>query len=377
METKMTISNRNINFIGKFKLFGTISAVAVTLSLIVFFAMGLNYGVDFAGGTEIQIKVDGMNNQELRTIASEFGSVDIQEFEGRDNEFLLRFLNISTVDDATINSFVEEVKNEFSSSKMTKKHFDSQVGDRVEVWFENEIDIEKLSSMGLSHKIPATGKIEYKKVGERHIYRIMLEGLTTKILSSIKEKSGKEPELMRVELVGPKVGEKLRFSAFQAILYSLIAILIYIAIRFNFQFAPGAVVSLAHDVMITLGIFSVFRIPFDLTIVAALLTIVGYSLNDTIVIYDRIRENWNNPKKGASVVEKINTSINETLSRTLLTSITTLIVLVALLVFGGGTISGFALAMTMGVVVGTYSSIFIASPVTVLIEKYMGKEKTA
>jgi len=377
METKMTISNRNINFIGKFKLFGTISAVAVTLSLIVFFAMGLNYGVDFAGGTEIQIKVDGMNNQELRTIASEFGSVDIQEFEGRDNEFLLRFLNISTVDDATINSFVEEVKNEFSSSKMTKKHFDSQVGDRVEVWFENEIDIEKLSSMGLSHKIPATGKIEYKKVGERHIYRIMLEGLTTKILSSIKEKSGKEPELMRVELVGPKVGEKLRFSAFQAILYSLIAILIYIAIRFNFQFAPGAVVSLAHDVMITLGIFSVFRIPFDLTIVAALLTIVGYSLNDTIVIYDRIRENWNNPKKGASVVEKINTSINETLSRTLLTSITTLIVLVALLVFGGGTISGFALSMTMGVVVGTYSSIFIASPVTVLIEKYMGKEKTA
>jgi len=377
METKMTISNRNIDFIGKFKLFGTISAVAVTLSLIVFFAMGLNYGVDFAGGTEIQIKVDGMNNQELRTIASEFGSVDIQEFEGRDNEFLLRFLNISTVDDATINSFVEEVKNEFSSSKMTKKHFDSQVGDRVEVWFENEIDIEKLSSMGLSHKIPATGKIEYKKVGERHIYRIMLEGLTTKILSSIKEKSGKEPELMRVELVGPKVGEKLRFSAFQAILYSLIAILIYIAIRFNFQFAPGAVVSLAHDVMITLGIFSVFRIPFDLTIVAALLTIVGYSLNDTIVIYDRIRENWNNPKKGASVIEKINTSINETLSRTLLTSITTLIVLVALLIFGGGTISGFALAMTMGVVVGTYSSIFIASPVTVLIEKYMGKEKTA
>jgi preprotein translocase subunit SecF len=377
METKMTISNRNINFIGKFKLFGIISAVAVTLSLIVFFAMGLNYGVDFAGGTEIQIKVDGMNNQELRTIASEFGSVDIQEFEGRDNEFLLRFLNISTVDDATINSFVEEVKNEFSSSKMTKKHFDSQVGDRVEVWFENEIDIEKLSSMGLSHKIPATGKIEYKKVGERHIYRIMLEGLTTKILSSIKEKSGKEPELMRVELVGPKVGEKLRFSAFQAILYSLIAILIYIAIRFNFQFAPGAVVSLAHDVMITLGIFSVFRIPFDLTIVAALLTIVGYSLNDTIVIYDRIRENWNNPKKGATVIEKINTSINETISRTLLTSITTLIVLVALLIFGGGTISGFALAMTMGVVVGTYSSIFIASPVTVLIEKYMGKEKTA
>lgn len=367
---------KNIDFMGKFKLFGIISSVAVTVSLIVFFAVGLNYGVDFAGGTEIQVKVDGVETEGVRGMVSQFGSVDIQKFEGKDNEFLLRFLNISTVDDTVINSFIEEVKKEFSASKMTKKHFDSQVGDRIELWFESEIDIDKLSSLAINHQIPATGKIEFKKVGERHIYRIMLEGLTTKILSTIAEKSGKQPELMRVELVGPKVGEKLRFSALQAVLFSLIAILIYIAIRFNFQFAPGAVVSLAHDVLITLGIWSIFKIPFDLTIVAALLTIVGYSLNDTIVIYDRIRENWNNPKKGATVIEKINTSINETISRTLLTSITTLIVLVSLLVFGGGTISGFALAMTMGVLVGTYSSIFVASPVTVLVEKYMSREKT-
>jgi len=367
--------DKNIDFAGKFKLFGVLSGVVVTVSVIVFFAIGLNYGVDFAGGTEIQVKVDGVDTEQVRTMVSQYGSVDIQKFEGKDNEFLLRFLNISMVDDTVINNFIEDAKKEFSEAKMTKKHFDSQVGDRIEVWFEKEIDTEKLSALAAKFNIPTTGKIEYKKVGERHIYRIMLQGLTTKILSTIKEKAGNEPELMRVELVGPKVGEKLRYSAFQAILYSLIAILVYIAIRFNFQFAPGAVVSLAHDVLITLGMWALFKIPFDLTIVAALLTIVGYSLNDTIVIYDRIRENWNNPKKGGNVIEKINTSINETISRTLLTSITTLVVLIALLIFGGGTISGFALAMTFGVVIGTYSSIFIASPVTVLVEKYMSRGK--
>lgn len=368
--------NAKFDFIGKFKLFGIISTAAVLISLVIFFARGLNYGVDFAGGTEIQVKVDGLKTEELRKYASEFGSVDIQEFEGRDYEFLIRFLNVSMVDDNTINSYIESVKNEFPESKLTKKHFDSQVGDRIEMWFENPVDEAKLKSLTEKFKIPATGTIEYKKVGDRHIYKVLLEGITTEILSTIKEKSGKEPELMRVELVGPKVGQKLRYSALQAILYSLIAILIYIAFRFNFQFAPGAVISLAHDVMITMGIWALFRLQFDLTIVAALLTIVGYSLNDTIVIYDRIRENANNSKKGSTAAEKMNTSINETLSRTILTSFTTLIALFALLFFGGETISGFALAMSFGILIGTYSSIFIASPVTLLVEKYMDKEKT-
>lgn len=204
----------------------------------------------------------------------------------------------------------------------------------------------------------------------------MLEGLTTEIMSAIKEKSGTNPELLRVELVGPKVGEKLRFSAFQAVLYSLIAILIYVAFRFNIQFAPGAVISLFHDVMITVGLWSLFRLPFDLTIVAALLTIVGYSINDTIVIYDRIRENWNNPKKGITLAEKMNVSLNETLTRTLLTSFTTLVAVLSLLFLGGEAIKGFALAMTFGLITGSYSTLFIASPITLLVEKWMNKEKT-
>ncbi len=371
------MNNRKmIDFAGKFKLFGALSTILVLVSIILFLTIGLNYGVDFAGGTEIQVKVDGVNTDELRDMVSKFGKVDIQKFEGKENEFLLRFRNISMVDDETINKFIDGAKALFTDAKLTRQHFDSQVGDRIEMWFNNAIDEKKLEPLFEKFNIPATGKIEYKKVGDRHIYRVMLQGLTNKILSTIKQASGKDPELMRVELVGPKVGKRLRYSAFQAVLYALIAILIYIALRFNYHFAPGAVVALAHDVLITLGIWSLFGLQFDLTIVAALLTIVGYSLNDTIVVYDRIRENWKNPKKGANVTEKINTSINETISRTLLTSITTLVVLVALLVFGGGTIGGFALAMTLGVLVGTYSSVFIASPVTIFVEKYINKEKT-
>lgn len=368
--------NTKFDFIGKFKLFGIISGVAVSVSFIIFLVFGLNYGVDFAGGTEIMIKADGLTATDLRSYASDMGSVDIQEFEGKQNEFLIRFLNVSMVDDTTINNYIESVKKEFPESSLTKKHFDSQVGDRIEMWFDKPVDEAKLKSLTQQLKIPATGAIEYKQVGERHIYKVILEGLTSEILSTIKTKSGKEPELLRVELVGPKVGQKLRYSALEAVLYSLIAILIYIALRFNFQFAPGAVASLAHDVMITIGLWSLFGISFDLTIVAALLTIIGYSLNDTIVIYDRIREDQHNLKKGATSAERMNNSINETLSRTILTSFTTLIALLSLLFFGGETIRGFALAMSFGIIIGTYSSIFIASPITLVFEKYLNKEKT-
>jgi preprotein translocase subunit SecF len=372
----MSFNIKKINFSGKFKLFGVISAVVVVLSLVLFFTTGLNYGVDFAGGTEMQIKIEGVSTDDLRESLTSFGQVDIQNFESKDDEFLLRFKNISMIDAKDIETFLSEIKSSFSGTEVLREHFDAQVGDRIEIWFDKEIEQSKLKELVAQHKVPATGTIEYRQVGERHIYRIMLEGLTNSILNAVKESTGKESELLRVELVGPKVGEKLRYTALQAVLYALFAILIYIAFRFNINFAPGAVAALAHDVCITLGIWSLFGLQFDLTIVAALMTIVGYSLNDTIVIYDRIRENWTNPKKGSNVIEKINTSINETITRTLLTSLTTLFVLLALLFFGGGTIGGFALAMTIGVVVGTYSSIFIAAPVTVFVEKILKKESS-
>jgi len=169
-------------------------------------------------------------------------------------------------------------------------------------------------------------------------------------------------EMRRVEFVGPQIGEELTEQGGLAMIYALIGILIYIIVRFQWRFAPGAVIALVHDVLITLGFFSFFRIDFDLTVLAALLAVIGYSLNDTIVVFDRIRENFRRMRKGTPY-DIINASINQTMSRTIMTGVTTLLVLVALYVFGGETIHGFSLALILGIVVGTYSSIFVASSV--------------
>jgi preprotein translocase subunit SecF len=167
-------------------------------------------------------------------------------------------------------------------------------------------------------------------------------------------------DLRRVEFVGPQVGDELTEDGGLAMLYALIGILIYVGLRFEYRFAVGSVIALVHDVMITIGFFALFQVEFDLPVLAAVLAVIGYSLNDTIVVFDRIRENFRKIRKGEAV-EIINTSVNQTLSRTLITSGTTLLVLIALFLFGGKIIHGFALALIVGVVIGTYSSIYIAS----------------
>ena len=167
-------------------------------------------------------------------------------------------------------------------------------------------------------------------------------------------------EMRRVEFVGPQVGEELTEQGGLAIIYALIGILIYIMLRFHARFAPGAVAALIHDVLIVIGVFSLLQLEFDLTVLAALLAVIGYSLNDTIVVFDRIRETFRKMRKGTPL-QIVNTSINQTLARTLMTSLTTLLVLVMLYMFGGEAIHAFSLALILGVVVGTYSSIYIAS----------------
>ncbi|MDH3714884.1 MAG: protein translocase subunit SecF [Gammaproteobacteria bacterium] len=167
-------------------------------------------------------------------------------------------------------------------------------------------------------------------------------------------------EMRRVEFVGPQVGEELREQGGLAVVYALACILVYIWLRFEWQFSLGAVAALVHDVVITLGAFGLFQFSFDLSVLAAILAVIGYSLNDTIVVYDRIRENFRRMRKGQPL-EIVNASVNQTLSRTIITSLTTLLVLVALLVLGGEVIRGFAVALIIGVLVGTYSSIFVAS----------------
>jgi len=184
--------------------------------------------------------------------------------------------------------------------------------------------------------------------------------ISTEIIELLRANSDGAVEDRRVEYVGPQVGEELTEDGGLAVLYALIAILIYVAFRFEYRFSLGAVAALIHDVLITLGIFSLLRLDFDLSVLAALLAVIGYSLNDTIVVFDRVRENFRKIRK-KTAIEVVNTSINQTISRTLMTSFTTLLVLLSLFFLGGEVIHAFALALIIGVLVGTYSSIYVAT----------------
>lgn len=190
--------------------------------------------------------------------------------------------------------------------------------------------------------------------------------ISTRVVQTLQNATQDKIDLRRVEFVGPQVGEELAEDGGLAVLYSLICIFIYVFFRFEWRFALGSVLALFHDVLITLGVFSLLQLNFDLTVLAACLAVIGYSLNDTIVVFDRIRENFRKMRKG-SAIEITNTSLNQTLSRTLMTSFTTLLVLFALFVVGGEIIHGFATALIIGIVVGTYSSIYIASTAAIML----------
>ncbi len=196
------------------------------------------------------------------------------------------------------------------------------------------------------------------------------EGMNSAEISSrvlqVLQAGGQEVQMRRVEFVGPQVGDELKEDGGLAMLYALIGILIYVTLRFESRFALGAVAALVHDVTITLGVFSITQMGFDLTVLAALLAVIGYSLNDTIVVFDRVRENFRKLRKDIAV-DVVNISLNQTLNRTIMTSFTTLLVLSALYAFGGEIIHGFATALIIGVLIGTYSSIYVASPITLAL----------
>jgi preprotein translocase subunit SecF len=190
--------------------------------------------------------------------------------------------------------------------------------------------------------------------------------LSTRVTEMLQKATKDKIDLRRVEFVGPQVGDELANDGGLAVLYALICIFIYVFFRFEWRFALGSVIALFHDVTITLGVFSILGLGFDLTVLAACLAVIGYSLNDTIVVFDRIRENFRKIRKGTTL-EITNASLNQTLSRTLMTSFTTLLVLIALFIVGGEIIHGFATALIIGIVVGTYSSIYVASTAAVML----------
>jgi preprotein translocase subunit SecF len=283
------------------------SVAIIFVSIALFFTMGLNYGVDFKGGTMVEVQTQSGAPADIQAMRTQLaglglGGLQIQEF-GTTNDVLIR--------------------------------------------------------------------IEQQPGGEE-AQQAALRKVTDALGSGYVQR--------RVEVVGPAVSAELRRTGIIAVLCAIVAIIAYVWFRFEWQFAVGTILALVHDVLLVVGLFSLFQLEFDLSIVAALLTILGYSVNDTVVISDRIRENLRKYKR-MEIRELLNLSINETLSRTILTGFTTLVVLIALFVFGGSVLRYFTLAMLLGVIIGTYSSIYIAAPVLELLgvksESVTGSEKAA
>ena len=281
--------NNKINFSNFFNIANIFSLLLVVISILFLFFKGLNYGVDFKGGTLLEIRIENKNIQiqDIRSSLNiaELGDVNVKQF-GKEGDFLIKF-----------------EKNANSNEKFI-----------------------------------------------------------TDLKNIISNKIGSDVNFRRVESVGPKVSSELLKQGLTAIVIALGAMLFYIWIRFEWQFSLGAIVALIHDVIITLGIFSILSFEVNLSIVAAVLTIVGYSMNDTVVIFDRIRENLLKYSK-IKTNEIADMSVNETLSRTVITSLTTLLALFSIFILGGEILKGFSFAMILGVIIGTYSSIFVASPV--------------
>ncbi len=284
---------KTIYFNKFYKSFNILSGILIIASIVFLVFKGLNFGVDFKGGTLIELRTDksSANITKIRDSFNQMnlGDVSVKNF-GNETDFVVKFEKQNSNDP----QFIEEIKTKLSNS---------------------------------------IGTVDFR----------------------------------RVENVGPKVSAELLRSGVIAIALSLAAMLLYIWIRFEWQFSLGAILALFHDVIITLGVFSVFSLEINLSIVAAVLTIVGYSMNDTVVIFDRVRENL---RKYADIkiFELTNISINETLSRTIITSVTTLLALLSIFIFGGEILKGFSLAMILGVIFGTYSSIYIANPVLVSLK---------
>ncbi len=288
----------NINFVGLRKLAYVFSLCVVLFSVGLIMQRGLNLGIDFTGGTMIEIKTPEKPNIEALRMALndlDLGAISIQEF-GQSDDLLIRMPEQKTPADWNR----DESPNQFAI------------------------------------------------------------GLVQETLNEAFE--GQKVDYRRVEFVGPQVGEELKLQGLYAILFSLGGIMLYIWFRFEWQFGVAAIIALAHDAIATIGLFAFTQMEFNLSTVAAILMIAGYSINDTVVVFDRIRENLRKYKK-KPLPELFNFSVNQTLSRTLMTSLTTLLALVALYVFGGEVIRGFVYALIFGIVIGTYSSIFVASPI--------------
>jgi len=374
----------NFDFLGKKWVFITLSLVLTAAGVI---SLGIKggpkYGIDFDGGAQMTVKFAHRPPAEdiraaLRKRIS--GEIEVQEITNSPEVIV----STEVKDEKTLNlerqQMVDALNDAFGekNGKLDINNIGAaDLADRLRSPLQNasvpvsEDQLQALAKSILNFRDtpPRSGLIQNLD----HLASV--PGVTPQVLQVLKEQCYPGDFTIRnVEIVGPKIGADLRHQAMLVVLYALAAMLVYIAFRFEWVYGVAAVIAVFHDTIITIGLFSIFNKPIDLTVLAALLTLVGYSMNDTIVVFDRIRENIQLQRRG-SFSELVNASINQTLSRTVLTSVLTLLTALSLYFFGGQVLNGFSFALVIGIIIGTYSSIFIASPILIFGKSFADQRK--
>jgi preprotein translocase subunit SecF len=371
--------NTKFDFVGKRHIAVTLSLLANAAVILWAVFHGLNFGVDFAGGTEMEVKFQqAVDASAIRKGVEDLGFTDasVQTY-GPESEhtYLIRVGRIALMSQEDVNRVVQAVQAKFPVQG--QPHFNADAGDKIDFQFQGTPPTPDQ----LRAAVEAAG-VRVRDVREEagltagtKSFAVITQGIQDKIERELSSRFGEaKPEVRRVEYVGPAVGRELRNQGFKAVLYAMALIVVYVGLRFDFRFSPGVIIAIVHDAIITLGYFAFTGREFNLTSVAVILTVVGYSVNDTVVVYDRIRENAGR-FKGKKLGDLVNVSINEVLGRTFLTSFATALSLIGLLIYGVGTIFDFSAAMMIGIISGTYSTWFIAAPMTIWLEERAEKKK--
>jgi preprotein translocase subunit SecF len=372
-------ADHDFNFVGRMNLLLAISAVLTFASIamlpINYFRHGhvLNFGIDFRGGTELQVDFrDAVDPAQIRDAmhAGGYGDAEAVKLKGGDhpNSYLIRFGAVSPVSEKQAQALRAALEQKFGKEGVRKFDF-SEGGDKMYVRFTKSVEQQDILGVLKTVGIQANTVQRYGRP-EDNTFEVILVGLDVEVRRALEQKlgAGSVEKIPSVESVGAKAGAELRDDGIKSLLFAILCIMIYIAVRFDFRYGPGTVAALLHDAILVMGAFAITYKEFSLVTIAAILTVIGFSMNDTIVVFDRIRENASR-LRDKKFDKLVNISINETLSRTILTSSTVFFVTLAMNIFGTGVIKDFAFAMNIGVIVGTYSSIFVAAPILIWLNQ--------
>jgi preprotein translocase subunit SecF len=385
---------RVFDFMGQRGFWIPLSLILVVVSFGLTFYPGPNYGTDFRGGTEVEMAFGTpIDAAEVRkaVVGAGFSTPDVVQVvdANKPYHFLIRVQDVSAITDADKEGlrralcFVEDgqaLRDDPAScpanARATEVKF-SAGGDKISTRYDVDPSIEAIKEElrrvpGIALRASATNPQILNPRDHRVEIQLLSKG--DQLIERLRDKLGSaavpDDAALRVEWVGPKAGKQLRDSARNAVAIAIVCIMLYLAFRFDLRFAPGVIVACVHDAMVVIGVFILFHKEITLSTIAAVLTVVGYSMNDTVVVYDRIRENLGK-HRGKSFAQIINLSVSETLSRTILTSGATMLSMLPFFIYGTGVIKDFMLALVVGIVAGTYSSIYVAAPLTEWIDKRM------